>query len=195
MTHVDRHGAAPHLAFGQRDGILDDFVERRALDLQLNRPHELEHFDHDGVGHLGFLDDVVERFERFAFVRHLALEHAGHDLDARERVLDLVRDRRGHLAERRQPVAQPLALFDLLDARQILEEQRRADHPAVVVVDVRQRVADRAARLAQPHLGAVRQVVAVERLLQDARHFGAVVSTSGNGRPMSVGRCVRPSTR
>ena len=59
----------------------------------------------------------------------LALEHAGHDLDAGERVLDFVRDRRGHLAERRQPVAQPLALFELLDARQVLEEQRRADQP------------------------------------------------------------------
>ena len=101
----------------------------------------------------------------------LALEHAGHDLDARERVLDFVRDRRGHLAERRQPVAQPLALFHLLDARQVLEEQRRADHAAVVVVDVRERVAHRAAGLAQPHLGAVGQVVAVERLLQDARRL------------------------
>ena len=107
---------------------LSDLVERHALDLQLNRPHELEHFDDDGVGHLGFLDDVVERLERFGVIGELALEHAGHDLDAGQRVLDLVRDRRGHLAERRQPIAQPLAFFDLLDARQVLEEQRRADH-------------------------------------------------------------------
>ena len=99
-----------------------------ALDLQLNRPHELEHFHDDGVGHLRFLDDVVERLERFLAVGQLALEHAGHDLDARQRILDLVRDRRGHLAERRQAVAQALPLLDLLDARQVLEEQRRADH-------------------------------------------------------------------
>ena len=187
MSRVDRHRAAAHLAFGERDRILEHLVERRALDLQLNRPHELEHFDHDGVGHLGFLDDVVERLERFGSFGQLALEHAGHDLDARERILDLVRDGRRHLAERRQPVAQPLALFDLLDARQVLEEQRRADHPAVVVVDVRERVADRAARLAQPHLGAVGQVVAVERLLQDARDFGAVVQDFGE-RPADVRR-------
>ena len=116
-----------HLAFGERDRILEHLVERHALDLQLNRPHELEHFDDDGVGHLGFLDDVVERLERFGLLGQLALQHAGHDLDARQRVLDLVRDRRGHLAERRQPIAQPLAFLDLLDARQILEEQRRAD--------------------------------------------------------------------
>ena len=44
-----------------------------------------------------------------------------------ERVLHFVRDRRRHLAERGKPVAQPLALFELLDAGQVLEEQRRAD--------------------------------------------------------------------
>ena len=99
-----------------------------SLDLQPDRPHEVEHLEHDGVGHLRFLDDVGEdRSARLRRVGQLALEDAGHDLDAGERVLDLVRDRRGHLAERRQPVAQPLALFELLDARQVLEEERRAD--------------------------------------------------------------------
>ena len=186
-----------HLAFGERDRVLEHFVERDALDLQLNRPHELEHFDDDGVGHLGFLDDVV-RASRARPRRsvELALEHAGHDLDAGQRILDLVRDGRGHLAERREPVAQALALLDLLDARQVLEEQRRADHPAVVVVDVRERVADRAAGLAQPHFGAVGQVVAVERLLQDAHDFGHVVQDFGE-RPADVvrPRPGRPSTR
>ncbi len=71
----------------------------------------------------------------FGLLGELALEHAGHDLDARERILDLVRDRRRHLAERRQAVAKPIAFLDLLDARQVLEEERRADERAVVVVD------------------------------------------------------------
>ena len=198
---VDRHRAAPHLAFGQRDRILDHFVERRALDLQLNRPHELQHLDDDGVGHLGFFDDVVQRLERVLAVGHLALEHAGHDLDARERVLDLVRDGRGHLAERRQPVAQTLALFHLLDARQVLEEERRADHPAVVVVNVRERVAHRAAGLAQPHLGAVGEVVARRRPAAaravtsgtSLQHFGeraADVARSGRQGEHPVGHVV-----
>ena len=63
---------------------------------------------------------------RVGRVGQLALEQPGHHLDAGERVLDLVGDRGGHLAERGEPVAQPLALFELLDARQVLEEQRRA---------------------------------------------------------------------
>ena len=66
----------------------------------------------------------------------------GHDLDAGQRVLDFVRDGRGHLAERRQPVAQPLALLELLDPRQVLEEQRRARDLARGVAHLRQRVAD-----------------------------------------------------
>ena len=64
-------------------------------------------------------------------LRQLALADPGHHLDAGQRVLHLVGDRGGHLAERRQPVAEPLTLFELLDAGQILEEQRRAgDVPA-----------------------------------------------------------------
>ena len=59
-------------------------------------------------------------------VGDLAAQQAGHHLDAGQRVLHLVRDRRGHLAERREPIAQPLALLELLDPRQVLEEQRRA---------------------------------------------------------------------
>ena len=115
------------MALGHRDRVAD---RRRssddALDLQPDRPHEVEHLEDDGVGHLGFLDDVAEDRLRVLGLGELALEKAGHHLDAGERILDFVRDRRRHLAERRQPVAQPLALFELLDAGQVLEEERRA---------------------------------------------------------------------
>jgi hypothetical protein len=56
--------------------------------------------------------------------------------------LNLVRHHRRHLADGGQAIAQALTLFDLLDVRQVLEEQRRADRLAVVVADERQRVAD-----------------------------------------------------
>ena len=59
---------------------------------------------------------------------NLPAQQAGHHFDARQRVLHLVRDDRRHLADRREPVAQPFALFQLLDAREVLEEHRRADH-------------------------------------------------------------------
>jgi hypothetical protein len=42
------------------------------------------------------------------------------------------------------------------------------DHAAVVVVDVGERVAHGAARLAEAHFGAVGQVAGLERLLQHA---------------------------
>ena len=98
------------------------------LDLQPDRPDEVEHLLHDGVGHLGFVDDVGQHRLRVGCIRNLAAQQAGHHLDAGERVLDLVSDDRGHLADGRQPVAKPLALFQLLDARQVLEEHRGADH-------------------------------------------------------------------
>ena len=86
----------------------------------------------------------------------------GHHLDAGQRVLDFVRDRRRHFPERRQPIAQPLALLELFDARQILEEQRRAGDRRRGVPDLRQRVADHLARALEPQLGAVGQVRQLE---------------------------------
>ena len=61
-------------------------------------------------------------------VGNLAAQQTGHHLDAGERVLHLVRDHGRHLADGGEPVAQPLAFLELLDARQVLEEHRRADH-------------------------------------------------------------------
>ena len=102
-------------------------------------------------------------------VGELPLQQPGHDLDAGERVLDLVRDRGGHLAERGEPVAQPLALFELLDAGQILEEQGRAGDPAALVAHLRQRVADDLVGALEPQLGAVGQVRELERAGDDPR--------------------------
>ena len=143
------------------------------LDLQPDRPHELEHLEHDGVGHLGFLDDVAEDRLRVLGVGKLALEDARHDLDAGERILDLVRDGGGHLAERRQPVAQALALLELLDAREVLEEERGAGEPPARIAHLRQRVADDLVRALQPELGAIRQVRQVERPGDDPRRLRA----------------------
>ena len=153
------------MALGHRDRVADDVGERDVLDLQADRPHEGEHLLHDHVRHLRFLDDVGEDGLRVGRVGQLPLEQAGHDLDAGERVLDFVRDRRRHLAERGEPVAQALALFELLDARQVLEEERRADVAPARVLDLRQRVADHLAGVLQPQLGAVGQV----RQLEGAR--------------------------
>ena len=119
---------------------------RDVLDLQADRPHEGEHLLHDHVRHLRFLDDVGEDGLRVGRLGELPLQQAGHDLDPGERVLHFVRDGRRHLAERGQPVAQALALLELLDAGQVLEEERRADVAPARVLDVRQRVADHLAR-------------------------------------------------
>ena len=101
--------------------------QRRAIDLQAHRPHERQHFLDDRVRHLGFADDVLDQRLRVRVVGHLAAQQPGQHLDAGERVLDLVRHHRGHFADRRQAIAQALALFDLFDVGEVLEEQRRAD--------------------------------------------------------------------
>ena len=147
-----------------------------SLDLQPDRPHEVEHLEDDGVGHLGFFDDVAEDRLRVLATRQLPLQEAGHDFDAGERVLHFVRDRRRHLAERREPIAQPLAFFELLDARQVLEEQRGAGDAAARVADLRQRVADDLAGALQPQLGAVGQVRQLEGAGEDAHDVRQVLA-------------------
>ena len=81
----------------------------------------------------------------------------------------------------RRPSLQPLqddrealALLELLNARQVLEEHGRADHVAIVGADERERVADHLVRGLQPHLDAVRQVVQVERTGQHADDVGMI---------------------
>ena len=104
--------------------------------------------------------------------RSLALQQAGHDFDARERVFHFVRDCGRHLAERHQSIAQALALFELFDLRQVLEEQRNAARAAPLVPDVRQRVADHLARRLETQLGAVGQMAQLECAVQDSHHVG-----------------------
>ena len=125
-------------------------------DLQPDRPHELEHFLHDGVGHLGLVDDVGQHRLRVRCVRNLAAQQPGHDFDPGERVLDLVGDGRSHLAERGKAVAQSLTLLELLDAREILEEHRRADNAACIVADERERVAEHLSGRTQPQFRSIR---------------------------------------
>ena len=105
---------------------MQDLGEVGLLDLEPHRPHELEHLDDDRVRELRFADDVGQQRLRIDRIGHLAPEQAGHDLDAGERILQLVRDARRHFAERREPIPQPLALLELLDLREVLEEHDRA---------------------------------------------------------------------
>ncbi len=111
---------------------------------------KFEHLDDDPVRHLGFLDDVGEDRERILVVGQLPFQQPGHHLDAGERILDFVGDRGRHLAERNQPVLEPLPLFELLDPGQILEEKRRAGDPAAGIAHLRQREADHLVGPAQP---------------------------------------------
>ncbi len=161
------------------------------LDLQPNRPHELERLVHDLVRHLRFADDVVQQRLGVGRVGHgvLALQQAGHHFDARERVLHFVRDGGRHLAERHETIAQALALFELLDLREVLEEQRDAGRAAALVAHVRQRVADHLARRLQPQLGAVGQVAQLERAVQHAHHVGML---GQHLREVAADRALRP---
>ena len=90
-----------------------------------------------------------------------------------------MRHHRGHLADRGQPIAQPLALLDLLDVRQVLEKQRRADRFAVIVANQRQRVADHGVGGLEPQLGAVGQRLQFKRAAEDADDIGMLVEHVG----------------
>ena len=165
---VQRHHHIPprHLRFSHRHRLLQDVGEIGPLHLQPDRPHELQHLDDDRVGELRLAQDVGEQRLRVLRVGHLAAEQSRHHFDPGERVLQLVRDAGGHFTERRQPIAQPLLLLDLLDAREVLEEHHGADGCAAVVLHLRQRVADHAIDVLQPKLDAVRQMAQFERARQ-----------------------------
>ena len=109
------------LVFGER--VDEHHRDRHLLDLEAEWPDELQHVDDDGVCHLRLVDDVVQDRLRVLGVLDLAFEQARHDLNAGERVLHFVCDGGRHLAKRRQTVAKALALLELLDPGEILEEE------------------------------------------------------------------------
>jgi hypothetical protein len=88
-----------------------------------------------------------------------------------------------HLAQRGQAIAQPLALLELLDAGEVLEEHHGANRRPRVVFDLGQRVADDAIQLGQPQLGAIRQVTELEGAREHA----------DDGRPFAQHLGKRPS--
>ena len=144
------------------------------LDLQPDRPHELERLVDDLVRHLRFVDDVVENRLRVGRVGHgfLAFQHAGHHFDAGKRIFHLVRNRGGHFAQRDEAIAQALALFELFDLRQVLEKQRYAGRSPPLVAHMRQRVPDDLTGRLQSQFGAVGQMAQLEGAVQHPDHIG-----------------------
>jgi hypothetical protein len=178
-VHVDLAPAS--LGLGHRDRIAQDVGNRRALGLEAHGPHVVEHLDHGGVRHLGFVDDVGEDRLRVGASGNLPAEQACHHLDARERILQLVRHGSRHLAERGEPVAQALPFLELFDACQVLEEESDTGRLAHVVPDERQRVADHLPRGLQAQLDAVRQVAQFEAAGEHAHDVGVRAQDVGVG--------------
>ena len=116
----------------------------------------------------------------------LRRKQTGEHLDAGQRVLDLVRHHRGHLADRGEAIAQPFAFFHLLDVREVLEEQRGANRLALVVADERQGVADDGVGRLEAQLGAVGQGLSVQRRRRGReRCRGAEKGRRRTGRPIT----------
>ena len=182
--------AARHFAFGEAHRVVDHVGNRGVLDLQPNRPHELERLVHDAIRHLRFVDDVVQDRLRVRRLPDLPLQHASHHLDAGQRVFHLVRDGRRHFAKRHQAVSQPLAFFHLLDFGQILEEHRDTGRATPLVVDARQRVADHLAARFQPQLGAIGQMAQLERVLQHPHHVRMLAQHLDEGTADGVRRAL-----
>ena len=155
--------------------------------MQPNRPDELQYLLHDRVGHLGFRNDVGQHCLRIRNVRNLPAQQPRHHFDAGQWVLHLVRDGRRHLANGRQAIAKPLALLELLDAREVLEEHRHAGDLSRIVADERERVADHFPRRPQPRFGAVRQQMQLKSREQLANDVGVGAEHFGNRFSQVVG--------
>ena len=72
--HVDQDRTARGLAVRHRHGAVDRIGQRGVIDLQPYGPHEGEDLLDDRIGHLGFVDDVVDQSQRDGVVRHLPAE-------------------------------------------------------------------------------------------------------------------------
>ena len=125
----------------------------------------------------------------------LAFQEAGHDLDPGEGVLNLVGDRRGHLSKRCEAIAQALSLLDLLDPREVLEEQHCAGHVAVVVNDAGECVSQDLARPLQPQLGPIGRWLSSYAEARIWVNSCPAPSTSANERPTWFGSGVSPRVR
>ena len=102
--HIDPNLAPRHVALRHGDRVADGVGKRDALDLQADRPDEVEDLEHDGVRHLCFFDDVFEDRLCVRRLGELAPQDPRHDFDARQRILDFVRDGGGHFSERGEAV-------------------------------------------------------------------------------------------
>ena len=162
---------------------MQDIGDVGPLDLQPDRPDELQHLDDDRVRQLRFADDVGEQRLRVRRIGHLASQQPGHHLDARQRILQFVRDAGGHLAERRQPIAQALPLLCCSTCVRSLKNITAPIDPSCVVRHLRKRVADDAVDILQPQLGAVGQRRQLERADRARATSGRSRNTSLNGRP------------
>ena len=162
---------------------MQDRREIGPLDLQPNRPHELQHLDNDGVRQLGLAHDVGEQRLCLFRVGHLPPQQPGHHLDASERVLQFVGDARRHFTERGEAIPQPLSLFQLFDLRQVFEEHHGADWRARFVLHLRQRVADHPVQIAQPELGAIGQVTQFEGAREHADDVRTLPENVGKRPP------------
>ena len=169
---------------------MEDLSEIGLLHLEPHRPHELQHLHDDRVGELRLADDVGQQRLRIDRFGDLAPEQARHDLDAGEWIFQLMRDAGGHLAERRQPIAEPLAFLELFHLREILEEHHGPKRGAAAVLHLRERVPDDAVQILQPQLGAVREVAHLERAREHADDRGTALEHVGEG-PADVARPAR----
>ena len=64
-----------------------------------DRADKLQHLDHNRVGEFGLAHDVGQQRLGISRIGHLASQQSGHDFDAGQRVLQLVRDPCGHFTK------------------------------------------------------------------------------------------------
>ena len=93
---------------------------------------------------------------------------------------------RGHFAHGGEAIAQPLALLDLFDVREVLEEHGRAHRLTRIVPDQGQRVANHGVGGLQAQLCAIGQRLQLKRATEHADDVGMFVKDVGVGAPADL---------
>ena len=156
------------------DGGLERFDEVDGTRRRGGRLDEIEGGADRGLEGAELAAQLVDERALLARFGEAPAQQTGQHPEARERVADLVGEARRHLAQRREPLAEPLALVDALEGLEIAEEQRSAaQHPALP--DGGEGEADGARRLraaGQHQLGPARRLAPFEGGEQQLRHDG-----------------------
>ena len=123
---ADLEVAACRIALDQRGGVAQQRSDRDRLLAERARARKHQHVLHDAIQPVEPRDDVDQNGAIALVGRHPRRDHLQRTADARDRVLHLVRNHRGHFAELRERFLFRQPLLEQDAVAQVVKDAREA---------------------------------------------------------------------